>query len=581
MSMTYDNQELVNLLLQRFEKLSSQVEKLAGTISNFTQQQQNTRDTPFTSNEKPCSGNEKNNNAQNALVLRSKSNVAAPSAVATEAEQKSTTVATGPLYGIFLSSATDLHLLMVQNFGSDYASFVKLTPKEHPKATYQIPIKGVVTRRLLLIEAPEDNSVVVGETTPTFTSSVVRHPLLHQLFSTYLSPCFFFLQPVNRKELMDLFLADKLEPAFLYSAVAWAALHIYQSHKDPPLGDQLPALAHSAYLEAQQHLREVFDEPSEQTVMASFNLGIYHLLNSRTNEFYIQIGHAIGMARQMGIYIDDVSESDPLKREAKRRIWWALYTHDCGLSVYSTKVQTLLFPQANKIVRPKCLPGESQDTQYCLDYVISIAELLTCLKRLPEIDWNASDEDVMATVMEIVENMRPFIRALDFELPLFGEDTDEIKQRISKLSWVELAYPPHFWSSWGQVWFRFLEESEGALWPTPPPNRMNTPKMKALRSLALNECAKAASWITILLEETARRHDWCHTLPISATLASCRMHRYIALNHPDELKRRRSLHYLAVTFRVVQSKPICQWLQARRLQRWLRATLLEMRRKCE
>ncbi|KAL1925356.1 uncharacterized protein VTP21DRAFT_239 [Calcarisporiella thermophila] len=542
MKSSEEGYEALNPLVKNFDELTTEVEKVTGQVDEYLRQIQQGNDRPKAS---PSLDSEEGEDSEDdvstelALVSRSSSTRSSFSSISTlsDSEDGETVVGNGLWYGVYLRNITDLHLLMVQNFGSDYATLTSFTPKDHPKISVHISIKGPVSRRLLLIEEPTDNAVIFDKDKLPTNASVAHHPLLHQLFTTYLSPCFFFLQPANRDELMELFFAKELEPAFLFSAVAWAALHIYQCHKDPPYADLLPGLANSAYLEAQRHLQEVFDEPSEQLVVASFNLGMYHLLNSRPDEFYVQLGHAIAMARLLGIYIEDLNEPDPIRAETKRRIWWALYTHDSGLAVYSRKTQTLLFPQASKVVRPKCLPGEGQAIGYCLDYVIKEAELLTCLKKLPEIDWDTSDEAVLQTLLCISEDLRPYIRSLDIELPVFGEDTKFFKARLAEMTWVDLAYPPHFWSTWGQIWYRFLEPDRSLMKP-PPPNRMDTPKMKALRSLALNECSRAASWITLLLEETARRHDWCHTLPISATQASCRMHKYVAKHHPDQLTRR-------------------------------------------
>ncbi|KAL1919595.1 uncharacterized protein VTP21DRAFT_1526 [Calcarisporiella thermophila] len=372
--------------------------------------------------------------------------------------------------------------------------------------------------------------------------ALINNPHARFLFQTYLSPkCFPNICHVNRDLMTEDFLCGKLEPAFLYSAIALAAQHVYSCHADAACREELLRVAESCFEEAKYSIREIFDEPTEATVLASYNLCMYLFEIFCVQEGYVYLGHAISMARQLDIDWDNASEQDPVRREGKRRLWWSLYASEVAYSLFARKTLSMYAPVNLEIYQPEPLPGEGEDDMDSLRFTIDLVEWYTLLLNIPPLDLSRPDRDILTTLSFICTSLGQY-------LPPSNENNLE---RLTTLTPLDLFFESIYWSAWGKIWLNLLDLKKSGL----APERLKTPVIRELLIIAMNECAQAARHISTILRESSRRDIGCSMVPIGSNIIACQIHRFVIFHHPNPKARFIALQHLAETNRILHSTP--------------------------
>ncbi|KAL1919622.1 uncharacterized protein VTP21DRAFT_1553 [Calcarisporiella thermophila] len=400
-------------------------------------------------------------------------------------------------------------------------------------------------------------------------SALSRHSFTEYLLDTYLSPrCFRYHCPVNRVEIKNSFLRGEINKGFLYSAIAWSAQHLYQYHpKAHGQEPRLMALAKSYFKEAKRSIQDVFDEPSETTVLTSYNIYCYLLAINNLQEAHAYLNIAVSMARQLRIDWDIASEMDPLRREARRRLWWALFSHEQCSLLYGGRSFTLYIPENLHLYKPTPLPHEGDDTRNTLvcirnkscfhieladanidaffvlqQFVTSLTNWHALLLNLPQVDFREPDDYVLKTFAAATSIIGRFLPP---------SNDKRYTRQTKRLSSTECFFESLYWSAWARVWYNFLEPDGSRL---PSPYRMETPLMRMLRSMAIEECARAANQISTLLQEIVPLQDDCSPIPYGSNFLACQIHQYIVAHHSDSQMGRVAFQHLYTTYRLVSSK---------------------------
>ncbi|KAL1922643.1 uncharacterized protein VTP21DRAFT_10182 [Calcarisporiella thermophila] len=415
-------------------------------------------------------------------------------------------------------------------------------------------------------ESEPDEKVLADARVLLQDTSMSRRHIIDGLFHIYASPCFILYQCVDRADLLERFYRDELDFAFVYAAVAWAAQHSYLCHTHQPDQD-LRAIAKASFEKARAHLEDVFDEPSELTVLASLTISDFLLAKPNYNSAYTYLGHAVSMARQLGLEKDDPGEKNLLRREARRRLCWALHMVDVSLAVFGGMPPMMAFQIRHHVARPVALPSESEDSRRCLAYVAQTAEIVLDMYTLPRIDPDVSEGRLLEMVALTVSVFKRHLLSME---GLDGQDP-------RNLTWNELACLQTLWCFWAQFWFSLL--SEGGTDKEPPERQTPAQDKKRpmgvsqqLRSLGLQEVAKAACKISQYFNEIARRNSWCHFRFFTPTTLACHLHLFITRHHPDAAVRHRAMGHLVLTLNLLKKCTATRWPPVAGLLQWLQQT---------
>ncbi|KAL1922636.1 uncharacterized protein VTP21DRAFT_10175 [Calcarisporiella thermophila] len=298
-------------------------------------------------------------------------------------------------FQLHLRTAGDLFNLMQRHFSSDIDVRSNLhmpTPHKCAATKADIVVQGTFERHS--IQGMLQSSSVVWE--GVGRGPVRRHVVQH-LFHQYATSCFFLYQPLDRAQLLERFYRDELDPAFVYSAVGWAAHHSYRFHR-LPFARQLPLVAATCFEEARSALEGGFDEPSEQRVIAFLNLSEHLLLQAQYPKAHFYLELAIRMAQELGMHLEGNKENT-LQREKHKRIWWGLCLADMCLAVYGVKTPVIHYAAIKNAAIPIPLPSEDEGSQRTMRYVVENARALSELFELPQVDLSSPDPEVLDSLM--------------------------------------------------------------------------------------------------------------------------------------------------------------------------------------
>ncbi|KAL1920830.1 uncharacterized protein VTP21DRAFT_11465 [Calcarisporiella thermophila] len=447
-------------------------------------------------------------------------------------------VADGLHIRINLCTLSDLQGLL-----HDYLIYTsQFSPSQFRDPSECLPriIKRIDFDRFSSLERPKDGSPVPDLWNKT---TMTRHPLAYQLFQVYLSPkCLLPYYHFDSAGLLESFLRDELDHAFLYSALAWAAHHVHQFHKEAPFDDQLRLLAKRCFEESEKRIRDVFDEPSLITLLTFLNLSMHLCDTPNSKDAYAYLTHAITISRLLGIDWDNANETNPILREGKRRIWWTLHCIENFFVLYEGMTRTIIPPSNLHAYIPRELPHEKKNKHVheALQSLISMVVWNTALINRPDLDLSLPDEKLFKSVVEVVACIKPF-------LPGFSKG-DIFRQKSP--SQMDICLGISQWGAWARLWFQFLNIQSSNL----PAARLETPLMHSLRSIAIVECIRASSMISLALPMMKE----CLPTPLISVMFACRIHRMILRHHRNLKVRREALRQLKAISCALKTHPVCR-----------------------
>ncbi|KAL1915408.1 uncharacterized protein VTP21DRAFT_6866 [Calcarisporiella thermophila] len=384
---------------------------------------------------------------------------------------------------------------------------------------------------------------------------LVYNPLANRLFRVYLDPqCFSNHILFERDMLMDQFLRGTLDMAFLCSAMALAAQHAKTFHGDDYSRADLSSLEKTCANVAMGQVRDRLDDPSEMTVLAAYNLTLY-LDAYSAREAYSYLNLAITLAQPPSLNWESAKESSPACRERRRRLWWLLYILELSFVLYRGKPASALILRDLDECKPSPLSHEGQEVRDTLLYVTRMAEWYTALVKLPGIDFAGSDEEVLDAMASITTTVGSLLSRAEASL----------ETRSSLDCFFEMMY----WGAWAKTWFELLEPRCSK----PSSERLDTPIMRTLRAVALDESAKAAGKITLRLCDMVKHDLGCNPLAMGASMLACRIHFYSAHHHPNPAIRRSSFHHLVDAYRAMRSRNLSRRFAHREHTRSLQTLL--------
>ncbi|KAL1921072.1 uncharacterized protein VTP21DRAFT_11707 [Calcarisporiella thermophila] len=409
--------------------------------------------------------------------------------------------------------------------------------------------------RILLFESMLSHKYEPESTNISLVDSLINevslsHNLFQFLFQVYLSPCFIYFRYPNRAHIQHLFNTSGLDPAFLFSAVAWAAQHVYESHPATSYDGELRSLSEYCYGEAKRLISEVFDEPTIWTCLAALNLHVYQPVRSRLEDRNLLLGHAITMSRQLGIDWDNRGERDPLWREIKRRIWWTLFYWDIAAAMYSGNSRMLYTPCNLFESRPISFPHEDQETKEILGYMVDTVEWFLIFMNIPELDWTVTENETLAMLIKIIDLLKPLLPRFP---PSFSTYSEDDFSSLNHLSSPYLFFKTIQLGAWAQRWFDLLQPSSKSSFPS---SRINSPLMRELCALAFYECSKTAQWISLALEEVHLRKDSCRFAALGSNIIACRIHAYVIIQHQETSIKPIAMCHLIKTERILKCEEI-------------------------
>ncbi|KAL1918544.1 uncharacterized protein VTP21DRAFT_3204 [Calcarisporiella thermophila] len=334
-------------------------------------------------------------------------------------------------------------------------------------------------------------------------------------------------------------------------------------------------LQEHCYQEALTWLGDQHDEPeSPLSVLAALNLSVYCMLDMRISESRTLLAHAVLMEQYLELG-GKWNAHDAMQMETKKRLKLSLMCWDFATTLYCGSIPLMPVPSDLSEYRPAFFPHEDAETRRSLELLMTGAAGYTRLFKLPNIDWRASDAEILSILFLLSQGfMRAFPRLLEAGLDFgYSEEKDVWRQSggkgISAFTSADLSYYTHVCSVMCQVWLNFLEPKV-----LPPPNRFNTPIMRELQVTALDACVPVARWISNIFLEIASRKLWCGQSPCHANFVACRAHRLIALHHWRREARQNSLLFLIKMRHVFKCEPVRFMTVAASVSHWLGEVLV-------
>ncbi|KAL1915341.1 uncharacterized protein VTP21DRAFT_6799 [Calcarisporiella thermophila] len=459
-------------------------------------------------------------------------------------------------FQFILKSYGDLHRLI-----SAQLIKARVVPPQHLTAPLQDLTKiyprtrpCILLTRPMLKPLPDKNFQI-----PT-KPIVLSRRIMDYLFHIYTGECFHEFQHPDPAAFLETYYRGELEPALLYTAVAYSATHILLTHTKTPILKQMHVVVGELIAQAEAILEEVFDTLSPQTVLAFLNMESCMLLLSRNEEAYTYHSQALLIAMALKMDSANSNELDAVQEEFRRRVWCFLCKREI-MQVYAYKRPFLI---ERKILyhspKPTILPSDNKPYKIHLIQFMREIEFFASLSAFREIEWSFSDIDIAHNVIRVAALLQhTMISIAQYNS---GEN--------SKVDLVESELEISFWIYWCYLWRPFID-------PDAPPGRMETDLMQQLRAKAFEQFTKGARNTAILMKSIIRDEDWCHLFPQVHTHHLCQIYKLIGCTHPDAKVRHESFQQLSQIQRIFLMLPSGKRIAGRWLANEVEATLEQMK----
>ncbi|KAL1922561.1 uncharacterized protein VTP21DRAFT_10100 [Calcarisporiella thermophila] len=353
-------------------------------------------------------------------------------------------------------------------------------------------------------------------------ASLLPPKLADFLIHVYASDCFYMFQHPDRAGFLDRYYARAIPPALLHPALAWAAVHVTSTHFRSPYRRKMRKI--TAYLleEARAALADAFDLPAEDTVLGLLTMCICESERDNNATAFKYLWHAVVMARVLQM---DREQGKSAMAEVRRRIWYALCLCDILATVTGSMESLIPLEVISSSTPPRVVSDESAEAEFLLWNLVHGVGFLVQILDIPDLDFTMSDAEIINSLKRVSTLLQ---QRYDEGSRLAKEE------RFSPHPWISIILQTEFYSSWGQLWRRFLEAEV-------PPDRFDTPLMGELRSVALQESIKAVEGFSVGLRQVADLRSLCRLVQLDVHARDiCRLHRCITKHHPDPLVRKRS-----------------------------------------
>ncbi|KAL1922032.1 uncharacterized protein VTP21DRAFT_10674 [Calcarisporiella thermophila] len=431
-------------------------------------------------------------------------------------------------FQLHLRSISDLHTLLSKHLPPQ-------TKKDYSKPARQCTV-------FLRSLAPKQ---CIAESEATVVKYEDCSPLLSrlsdQLLQIYLSPCFFAHQPVDREGFYHRLRNGETEPALLYSALGWAALHAYMCHPQICKRDTLLCDISIACLDRAKEALEV-DEPSMDGILALINLSCFLALQGQWEAQSVYIAHATNMARAIDLEWEDPDEVDPFRAEARRRLWWTVCMLDFRMVLHAGACPHISPRAIQHVTPPAAFPDESEAVRTNLVEMVRETRVLAQLLEFTDLDPSlCSDAELLTTVAEINSLLQHYW-AGD---PYAGESL-YLRRKAGYSANID------YYSYSVELWWRLLQPE------------LQT-RIRLEESVVLKECMISAFEIIRIFELAVKEVGWCGVLVVSAFTTPIRALRRCALSLPDRGAARASAQALVHIYHLVNRSPMPRCGYGRRL----------------
>ncbi|KAL1920796.1 uncharacterized protein VTP21DRAFT_11431 [Calcarisporiella thermophila] len=360
------------------------------------------------------------------------------------------------------------------------------------------------------------------------------------LFTIYASSCFPLFPHPESACLLEGYYTHSLSAPLLYSALAWSALHAIASHAAPFTPHHLQEVSVVFYEKATHALAEVFDIPSEDTVLALINLHLYEQASGRRRNKAGHLHHAVAMARALKLEKEERHERNPIRLETGRRLWYALCLLDLTMVFHEQSTPMIAPDLIRNAPRPNHIPGESEDVSLQLVNLMVRVEFFLCLVSLPD------PLSCLAPVSNINFAVSDFLQRVQNSL------TDAMRAATHQpQTWHAVWVMSLYWDTIGQLWWRVLRiaaDSEG-----------QEEEWARLKETATRECAKTATNLAYCIQKAARLPAsvgiWCKYTPINSVKLACELAKHTFTHHPDVYTRENAFRQLVGVKKALLAHP--------------------------
>ncbi|KAL1921109.1 uncharacterized protein VTP21DRAFT_10825 [Calcarisporiella thermophila] len=363
----------------------------------------------------------------------------------------------------------------------------------------------------------------------------VKRKLLDYLFHTYLSGCFVGLMHPDEASFLDSYYRNELEPALVYTATAFSAVHLLVAHPQAPIIGKLRIVIGEILTQAQQSLENIFDVPSPHAVLAFLNMENCMRWLGRFDDAYRFYSHAALMSLSLRLHNDDPGEHDHIQIEFRKRIWALIFKRELTYRLSFNKPALISL----EIVKNSSKPTVNSNDRvgFKLFMLLAMMDVISAEEYtyLRDIDWSLPDHLIVHHVLSIAI-------LLQKELAELKHYCDN--ELLNKYYNFDSEF--YFWLQWCTLWQCFIKSNA-------PPGRLETDLMKQLREKALNEYIKGLLHSLMSLKTAISRQNWCKDYPFVAIQIICEKCKFISQTHPNIAMRRLVFQELAQVHRLLLS----------------------------
>ncbi|KAL1916459.1 uncharacterized protein VTP21DRAFT_5650 [Calcarisporiella thermophila] len=432
-----------------------------------------------------------------------------------------------------LNSLTDLHRLLS-------AQFV-IEGKSLPNLSFNLqvpdyigsnrPIRRCTYFRVGQIPKPIEYKDIIWTKRPTINDQ----RLTDYLFHTYISGCVTDKLIPNPACFLESYYNNELEPAFVHSAIALAAIHLLLAHPLSSLKKQLQSAAGCLLSKAKQSLEDAFDTPSLQIVATFINFNSCMTWLSRFEEAYRFHSKAVLMAVALQMDRDNPNVRDPVEIEIRRRIWAYICYCELDYRFGYGKPELISLDIIIRSPKPTVTLDDADFYKLTLLFFMLSIQLNVKLLELRDIDWSLPDD----LIIQQLVNIAAFLQSDHVETLQYCGENILRKFHLSGLRC-------NFWSDWCNLWRQFIKSDA-------PPGRLETNLMKQMREKALEEFLKGLSNSITLIKGVIRSQSWCYNYPFSSVHKICENSKFIIHVHPDINIRRKAFRELVQVLELLKS----------------------------
>lgn len=173
------------------------------------------------------------------------------------------------------------------------------------------------------------------------------------LLDSYISSVHWFMivfhEPTLRVELDEILTSGLIQPRrlsfliLILSVLALGAKYAKESDSTQQYnGLELPSLHSKLILKVEQSFVSILDGSSVESVQICVLLASYHIYDCQPKKANSIIGAGIRTAWNLGLHREATwGAINPIAREVRRRVWWALYVAEGYASYLSSRSETL------------------------------------------------------------------------------------------------------------------------------------------------------------------------------------------------------------------------------------------------